>query len=78
MAKNTILYIVTTTNIKLIFRIAEDINEIIHTFNNFTLRQAQLLILLASPMGRGAESRTPATRPPAAHSTVKLHPVFSR
>lgn len=23
---------------------------------------------------RGAESRTPATRPPAAHSTVKLHP----
>lgn len=25
-------------------------------------------------LGRGAESRTPATRPPAAHSTVKLHP----
>ena len=40
--------------------------------------QVTLLLFLSrvlpQKLGRGAENRTPATRPPAAHSTFKLHP----
>ncbi len=32
--------------------------------------------LLTESKSRGAENRTPATRPPAAYSTFKLHPVI--
>lgn len=56
-------------------------------FLNFTVNEVKVLSYQAKEpfatllkqrqqrSSRGAENRTPSTRPPAAHSTVKLHPV---